>query len=910
MADKIRNVKVAFIVDSSDIKEADVQAEHLKKTINESSTALTKMSVAGDKAFNPAEVKQYNTAVQAGATAQKRSAEDLAKVYANLKTVIKNSFDLEQLRKYEAQMAQVKGEAKELGVNLDKANNKAKDTGSSFGKLGESIKNALSNSPIGGLVTSLDQARVSAKDVGDNLGDVGKKASGSSGGIATLGNAIKVGLLGALALVIVAFSSVIAFIKQTDEGALSLEATMDGLGAATDVLTGRLAQFGSQVADSFSKATGGSSTFTDILLGSIKTLTPGLGALVDLLGSLGLVKEMKAAYTEADALTRELDNVSDGMRSLSVETLDTEFAIKELIKQTKNSGIAIGDRLKISAEAQALETQNLNKNFEAQKKYYDVIARQTLQKVSAVNSEKEAQLLQVKGIVNQIKLAKTADELIKLYQLQQKAQEGLLNTSDANNQKQVDALNNIVTIAGKSEVLQEKYAALNSALVQKDITDRVEAIKAIERGRQAAALNTIKDDKKLAQESFDIQIASLEGQREIYVQFKKDVTAIDLEIATLRKKYADDAIKAEAERKAKEKAEAEKQAKALQQILADSYREEKVLNAQGYNERQKQLADQYTSGELDLKEFNERKKALDYEQKRNEVENDVAFLQNKIDTENLSYSDRLTAQEQLNAKQKELYDLDTANAGKAATDKNAILQQQLAQAAQAVQITQSIISSIYQLGAENDATLASFQKGLALVNIGISSATAIAKAVESAKGATAFDYAIQVGIAVASALGAIVQAKNVLSGSGNIPSAPQLKNTSSGSSGTPKPIASTSPDVKKFAAGVIDLQGGTPGVDSIPSLLMPEESVMTSQETRMFKPTFMAIRNKQISAEVLNGISTGRSTAVNVTVNNDALAEIYRNRPVHSMNIDENGFTKYIITKAKKQQVIASKYSM
>ena len=911
MADKIRNVKVAFVVDDSGLRAADAHVDHLKKTINDSSSALNKMGAASDRAFNPTEVKQYNAAVQAGATAQKRSVEDLSKVYTNLKTVIKNSFDLDQLRKYEAEMEQVKKEAGELGVNLDKAGKKAKETGSSFGKLGDSIKNALSNSPIGGFINSLDQAKSSAKDVGDNLGEIGKKSQGSSGGVMSLGNAIKVGLLGTLALVIVAFSSVIAFIKQTDEGALKLESTMDGLGAATDVLTGRLASLGSQLVESFNKATGSTTGFGEKFLSVLSTVYPGIGLLAKAVGSTGLAKDMKAAFNEASALTVELDNVQDGMRSLTVETTQTELAIQALIKQTKNRGLDIGDRLKIVAEAQGLETENLNKNFEIQKRYYDIIARITLQKVTNINSDKASQILQVQSIVNQIKQAKTANELLRLYQAQEKAQIGLRNTTDVNNQKQVDALNTIITLVGKSEVVQEKYASMTSVLIEKDIADRVEAIKKVERARQAAAITSISDEKKLAEKTFDIQIDSLEAQRKVYVKYERDVTAIDLEIANLRKKHADDAAKDEAARRAKEKAEAEKQAKALQQILNDSYRQEKVLNAQGYNEKQKQLADQYTSGLIDQKNYHEQKKALDYEQKRNETENDIAFLQNKLDTEALNSSDRITAQEQLNAKQKELDELDVANFGKAAADKNDLLQQQLTKTAQVVAITQSIISSVYQIGAENDSALAAFQKTLALVTIGINAASAVSNAIAAAKGVTGIDYIIQVGAGVAAVLAAIAQAKQILSSSGSIPSSPQLKSvpTSSGNSGTPQSTAPVANDVKKFAAGVIDLQGGVSGVDSISSLLMPGESVMTTAETRMFKPTLMAIRNKQVSPEVLNSLGN-RNGSVAVKVDNSELAAIYKNRPVHEMNIDENGFTKYIISKTKREQVISSKYSM
>ena len=48
--------------------------------------------------------------------------------------------------------------------------------------------------------------------------------------------------------------------------------------------------------------------------------------------------------------------------------------------------------------------------------------------------------------------------------------------------------------------------------------------------------------------------------------------------------------------------------------------------------------------------------------------------------------------------------------------------------------------------------------------------------------------------------------------------------------------------IQRFKDAVIDLQGGIKGVDSIPSLLMPGESVMTTEETTRFKPMFEGIR--------------------------------------------------------------------
>ena len=64
--------------------------------------------------------------------------------------------------------------------------------------------------------------------------------------------------------------------------------------------------------------------------------------------------------------------------------------------------------------------------------------------------------------------------------------------------------------------------------------------------------------------------------------------------------------------------------------------------------------------------------------------------------------------------------------------------------------------------------------------------------------------------------------------------------------------------IPQFAEGVIGLQGpGTETSDSIPAFLSKNESVMTGEETRKFRPTLEAIRKKIVSPEVLNSVAVG-----------------------------------------------------
>ena len=69
---------------------------------------------------------------------------------------------------------------------------------------------------------------------------------------------------------------------------------------------------------------------------------------------------------------------------------------------------------------------------------------------------------------------------------------------------------------------------------------------------------------------------------------------------------------------------------------------------------------------------------------------------------------------------------------------------------------------------------------------------------------------------------------------------------------------------QKFAKGVIDLQGpGTGTSDSIPASLSRGESVMTAEETRLYRPALRAMRERMISPELMNAMAMGRMIPVN-----------------------------------------------
>ena len=443
-----------------------------------------------------------------------------------------------------------------------KAVKSVKTTEKAFDGMGQKVRGVLSALPFGHLVDDLDRAGDAARNLGGAVGGISGGASKASGGIKALTGIITGGLLLALSAVIVAFTAIVSYIKNTDEGAAKLEAVMAGLGASFDVVSGRLATLGSDLVNSEN----GFASFFGTVLKGIEDFT--LASFRASKNTDGFSGSISRAFYEAERLSLQLDEIQDSMRLLSVETRAGELEITSLLKQTRNRGIDIKTRLDLVNQAQTIENENLAKNFDLQKKYYQNIALTNLLKVESINQDNKGAVTTARAFVNQIGIAKNAEEILDLYRLQLKAQENLRSISDEQAQIQVDGLLKLIELSGKSEISQEKFAAIQSQLIEKDIADRINGIKEIERTREATAINTIKNDEELADKTLEIQLASLEAQKAVLLSYNKDVSEIELQEANLRRKREEDKEKIHQET-LKKQLEADKAYYAAQQKLAE-----------------------------------------------------------------------------------------------------------------------------------------------------------------------------------------------------------------------------------------------------------------------------------------------------------------------------------------------------
>jgi hypothetical protein len=160
-------------------------------------------------------------------------------------------------------------------------------------------------------------------------------------------------------------------------------------------------------------------------------------------------------------------------------------------------------------------------------------------------------------------------------------------------------------------------------------------------------------------------------------------------------------------------------------------------------------------------------------------------------------------------------------------------------------------------------------KAFALFQIGISTAEAIAKGTASSQSVPFPGNLIATATTIATVLGNIAQAKALVSGA-------------------------------QFADGVINLEGGIRGKDSIPAWLMPGESVMTTDETSKFLPTLTAIRNGSIDPSLLNAVS-----------NNPKIIDATKTVKVPGVSFswDDNGFSAYSVRKSKRVKKKQGRYT-
>ena len=332
---------------------------------------------------------------------------------------------------------------------------------------------------------------------------------------------------------------------------------------------------------------------------------------------------------------------------------------------------------------------------------------------------------------------------------------------------------------------REKIAALEAAIFKRQQNEREKLIEvnsnkeiAEQLAHDTQAIQLRLDAvKKGTKEEFDIRMEQLQKQREAELE-ANDQLAEDKRqsVAAINAKY--DALEAD-QQKAR---------------LKEAYRQEQELTRTAAENRLLQL---YLDGQNQLQ--------ADLEIKQTELD---ALL--KLDEANKAalYESEVQYQNAVLQKRKEVADASIAvDSGYA---------ENLGKIANAFGALSDANTAMYEAFGENASAFGAFAKSLALFQILVSTAQALANATASAKGVTAIDYAIQVAAAIATVLTNIAQAKKILS-------------------------SAKEPKSPKFSKGGNVTGPGSGTSDSITARLSNGESVITAAATSAYAPLLSAI---------------------------------------------------------------------
>ena len=291
-------------------------------------------------------------------------------------------------------------------------------------------------------------------EVKSNIGDVAKDAKSAVGEFELMGvslNSIKAGFVGVakqaklafgsikaglistgIGALVIAIGSLVAWFTKTKKGSEELERVFKSMGAAVNVIVGRIAEFGRGLKE---LVTGG-----------------GFEALQKMMGAFkGIGDELKNDISQTYELTAAQQRLVDSERDLRVETAERRAEIEKLKMTAEDVTKSEEERLTAAQEAFDIETNLLDRRTANAEKALKI--QQDLMEVRKIDGrnteedlEKEAEL--------QIAIADiTSESLTKQIELNNK-----LNSIRAEMRTEEEAtfnerMDEMVTIGGATEEL-------------------------------------------------------------------------------------------------------------------------------------------------------------------------------------------------------------------------------------------------------------------------------------------------------------------------------------------------------------------------------------------------------------------------------------------------------------------------
>ena len=432
-----------------------------------------------------------------------------------------------------------------------------------FDELSESVKKAE------GRLTELNKQSVALKDMGGPIGAIAQGFDNARTAILrgvtalrTLSGALAATGIGAL---LIAFGSLMAYFKSTEEGAQRLRVIMAVLGAATDKLNDVFVELGRRMFETFSNPKQALIDFGEAIKQNILTRIEGALELIPQLGkaiSLAFKGEFaEAGKVAADAMAKSVL----GVENFTDKVVDASKAIvaftNDVIDTAKQGGEleAALNRVLVKERELRIERAEANKTIVAQK-----IAAKDL---TLSLEERIAALTKANDIETSLLAKELANESERLRIMEAKAalassdedtlnaiadqQIRVANIEEASLQKRIE-LGEQLNALRAAEAAAEKARADEALRIQQEQAEREAELRQQLRDSE---INLIAEDEQQElernAEAFQRRMDEIIGESELESELRDSL--LDERLASeesIRQKYRDIELAAETKRKA------------------------------------------------------------------------------------------------------------------------------------------------------------------------------------------------------------------------------------------------------------------------------------------------------------------------------------------------------------------------
>ena len=432
-----------------------------------------------------------------------------------------------------------------------------------FDELSESVKKAE------GRLTELNKQSVALKDMGGPIGAIAQGFDNARTAILrgvtalrTLSGALAATGIGAL---LIAFGSLMAYFKSTEEGAQKLRVIMAVLGAATDKLNDVFVELGRRMFETFSNPKQALIDFGEAIKQNILTRIEGALELIPQLGkaiSLAFKGEFaEAGKVAADAMAKSVL----GVENFTDKVVDASKAIvaftNDVIDTAKQGGEleAALNRVLVKERELRIERAEANKTIVAQKIAAKDLTLSLEERIAALTKANDIETsLLAKELANESErlrimeakaaLASTDEDTLNAIADQQIR---VANIEEASLQKRIE-LGEQLNALRAAEAAAEKARADEALRIQEEQAAREAELRQQLRDSE---INLIADDEQQElernAEAFQRRMDEIIGQSELESELRDSL--LDERLASeeaIRQKYRDIELAAETKRKA------------------------------------------------------------------------------------------------------------------------------------------------------------------------------------------------------------------------------------------------------------------------------------------------------------------------------------------------------------------------